>query len=377
MYKAYKTQYAEKEGKFIKNKKIVPVLIGAVCALPMVFFIGCLLGSSDAVFGNMSIEFLETFFRIDVWIDNLFGICFWLVVTFFGFYALLLYIAKHKGEVYQVKKIKKRDSLLAVGFLTPLLILYALFSWVQIGALFLGSMRLPEGYTYSEYAREGFFQLLAVSIINLIIVLVGLCYFKPNKVFQAILTFMSLCTFIMIASSAMRMIIYIQYYYLTFLRILVLWSLAVLTLIFVGVIAFIVKKSFPLFRYSLIVFTCFYIALSFSHPDYWIAKINLESTKDTRSEFFQGDAYDDFYFLSELSADSAPVMMEWMEEEGYSTKPYYDMTLTLDEYTKGSYDVKKEWAYMYLRNLSDSCSEKGIREFNVSRFWADYMAGEK
>ena len=127
----------------------------------------------------------------------------------------------------------------------------------------------------------------------------------------------------MIASSAMRMVIYIQYYYLTFLRILVLWGLAVLTVIFTGVIAYIAKESFPLFRYSLIVFTCLYIGLSFSHPDYWIAKVNLASTKETRSEFFQGTAYEDYQFLCGLSADAAPVLVEWIAEEGYDFEPYY------------------------------------------------------
>ena len=46
-----------------------------------------------------------------------------------------------------------------------------LFSGIQIFGLFLGKMQLPEGYTYAQYAREGFFQLLAVSILNLILVL--------------------------------------------------------------------------------------------------------------------------------------------------------------------------------------------------------------
>ena len=65
---------------------------------------------------------------------------------------------------------------------------------------------------------------------------------------------MSLCTFIMIASSVMRMIIYIRYYYLTFLRIFVLWMLAVLFVMFIGVLINIYRESFPLFRYGVIAF---------------------------------------------------------------------------------------------------------------------------
>ena len=173
---------------------------------------------------------------------------------------------------------------------------------------------------------------------------------------------MSLCTFIMIASSAMRMIIYIQYYYLTFLRILVLWALAVLFLIFVGVIVYIIKENFPLFRYSITVVTCLYLCLSFSHPDYWIAKVNLEGAKETRSAFFQGEAYEDISFLIRLSADAAPVMVEWFLEEGYDLKYYY-----VDEYSKDD-----EYVYRYLRRLDAMVGDINIRNFNVSRFVADY-----
>ena len=46
----------------------------------------------------------------------------------------------------------------------------------EFGKYHLPHFQLPEGYTNAEYAREGFFQLLAVSILNLIIVLIGLYY---------------------------------------------------------------------------------------------------------------------------------------------------------------------------------------------------------
>ena len=194
---------------------------------------------------------------------------------------------------------------------------------------------------------------------------------------------MSLCTFVMIASSAMRIVIYIQYYYLTFLRILVLWGLTVLTLIFVGVIAYIVRESFPLFRYSLVVFTCFYIVLSFSHPDYWIAKVNLAGAEATRSDFFKGEAYEDYDFLSELNADAAPVLIEWLVDEGYNTNAYYVENMSQEKYMmenggvvnaagKNEINEKISCAYWYLQELRETCGDMSPREFNLSRFLADF-----
>ena len=50
------------------------------------------------------------------------------------------------------------------------------------------------------YAREGFFQLLTVGFINLAIVLVCMTFFRESRLLKAVLTVMSLCTFVMIAS---------------------------------------------------------------------------------------------------------------------------------------------------------------------------------
>ncbi len=359
-----------------KHSKYLYLMIGLGITIPLFVVVFMLLTSADAVFRDMANN-LFSGIMIGDWIIIAFMFLFMTMAS----YCLVVNISK-KEIKEEVVDSRKWEPLIGIPVASVLSLLYLVFSGIQIVYLFLGNMQLPEGYTYAEYAREGFFQLLAVSIINLIIVLIGLYYFKPSKILKVVLTIMSLCTFIMIASSAMRMVIYIQYYYLTFLRILVLWSLAVLALIFAGVIVYIVKESFPLFRYSLIVFTCLYIGLSFSHPDYWIAKVNLESTNAMRSEFFKGAAYDDYYFLSELSADAAPVMVEWIVEEGYSTNVYYGNNTTLENYmtmnggivnAPGSeINEKISCAYWYLEGLREECSDMSLREFNLSRFWADF-----
>lgn len=360
-----------------KHSKYLYLLIGVGITIPLFVIIFMLLTSADAVFRDMASQLLA-----DINMGDFVIMAFMFIFATMASYCLVANASK-KEIKEEISDRRKWEPLIGIPVASVLSLLYLVFSGIQIVYLFIGNMQLPEGYTYAEYAREGFFQLLAVSIINLVIVLIGLYYFKPSKVLKAILTIMSLCTFIMIASSAMRMVIYIQYYYLTFLRILVLWGLAVLTLIFVGVIAYIAKESFPLFRYSLIVFTCLYIGLSFSHPDYWIAKVNLESTKETRCDFFKGAAYDDYRFLGELSADAAPVMVKWIAEEGFNTNVYFGNDTTLENYMmtngcivnsseKVEINEKIMCAYWYLNSLREDCKDMSLREFNISRFWADF-----
>lgn len=361
-----------------KNSKYLYVLIGVAITIPLFLVVFLLLTSADAVFRDMADRMLS---GLDM--GDLFLIAFMIGFMFLASYCILVFLCK-KTLQEEVKDSRKGEPLIAIPIATIMSLLYLVFSGVQVVYLFLGKMQLPEGYTYAEYAREGFFQLLAVSILNLIMVLIGLYFFKESKVLKAVLTVMSLCTFIMIASSAMRMIIYIQYYYLTFLRILVLWSLAVLFLLFVGVILYIFKESFPLFRYSMVIVTCLYLCLSFSHPDYLIAKVNIAGSQETRSDFFKGSEYEDFYFLSKLNADAAPVMLEWMEEGGCDLKYYYsEGEASTSGYQELEYELNNrytyedaehyQYGYRYLEHLQERIGDIKLRSFNVSRYVAESM----
>ena len=292
--------YFREKGKV--NKKVWYGLLGVVIALPILLIAAGLLSSADA--------------------DNIFNVVIRVTFLFFTSYALTSYLCK-RSIPEEVKDRRKGEPVLAITIMSLLSLLYLLFSGIQIFGLFLGKMQLPEGYTYAQYAREGFFQLLAVSILNLILVLMCLSFFRESRILKVIMTIMSLCTFIMIASSVMRMIIYIRYYYLTFLRIFVLWMLAVLFVMFIGVLINIYRESFPLFRYGVVMVTVLYLALSFSHPDYIIARVNIanapgadgtgweESVAQDYGDdffagpFFRGSEYNDYSYLSDLSADAA------------------------------------------------------------------------
>ena len=347
-----------------KGSKVFYAVVGFLVALPLFAVIFWLLLSADAVFREGSRQLLG---GIDLWdICQVIGM---VALMFFAVYCLLSYLCE-KNIKEEVKDRRKGEPVLAITVTGMLTALYLVFSVIQIVYLFLGQMQLPAGYTYAEYAREGFFQLLAVSVVNLIIVLVGLSYFRESKVLKAVLTVMSFCTFIMIASSGLRMIIYIQYYYLTFLRIFVLWSLVVLALLFGGIVAAIFRKRFPLFRYCCVAVTCCYLVLSFSHPDYWIAKVNVANIarEETGDGFFKGEPYGDVYYLNDLCADAAPVLVPWLAELEDGQQVYGEQA---ESYGVVRDSGAKEAVPEYIRRMN-ARNEKydGWLKFNVSRFMA-------
>lgn len=362
------------------NGTAVYIVVGITLGLPLFCVIGLLLMSADTIFYDITYGVVEKIFTI-TGLEDVFGVLFTVIFMFFMAYCIMSYLCKKTfSEAY--KERKQTEAVLAITILAPIMILYLVFCGIQIVFLFLGKMILV-GYTYAEYARQGFFQLLIVCIINLVLVLAGHAYFKESKALKAMLTVVSACTYIMIASSAYRMILYIQHFYLTFLRIFVLWSLLVLFILLTGVIVSIYKKSFPLFKYSMVVVTVCYLALSFSHPDYWIAKCNLanlgnvESAENTSRGFFRSESYNDYSYLAGLSADAAPALAEFLKEEGFSLAEVEEKVeqgmnssghISYYETFGGSRSSEECWGSYYLAELSQVYKDMGIRGFNLSKF---------
>ena len=362
--------YADMRKKNKEGKKsyLLPVLIGIAITVPLLLIITGLLASADAVFANIFSRILDA-----VNLETIFGTFFMTLAAFFVSYAV--YAALSMKEVKEeTPDLRTLEPVIAIIITAALSVIYLLFSVIQILYLFIGNMKLPEGYTYSSYAREGFFQLLTVCILNLIIVLICLYLFRENTALKLILTVISGCTFIMILSSALRMIMYINRYNLTFLRIFVLWSLTVIFLLMAGVTVFIYRNRFPLFTYSMVIVTVFYIGLSFSHPDYWIARYNL--VPEHLEYLDDYDIRDNQKYLRRLSADAAPILLNknknpYLPPFGFASFASAQDTDDTEIYYKED-NIPEEllWLYRYYRNMEELSNDMHIRNFNFSVYTA-------
>lgn len=339
------------------GKKTAGAVIGVLIGLPVCLVVMMLLSSADVLFREYTKGLFRCFEKGDVFLVGL-----RVVLMFFAAYSILAWLCQRQLKE-EVEDKRTGEPVIAITATSMLTALYVVFSGVQILGLFLGKLKLPAGYTYAAYAREGFFQLLAVGFLNLVIVLFCIHYVKKSKALDIIMTIMSLCTFVMNLSSAMRMLIYIRFYHLTFLRILVLWGLALLTLLFIGVIVTIYKEDFKLFRYSVTVVSVMYLLLSFSHPDYLIAKYNVSKVDAEVIHTAEGDTirpYYDFEYLCSLSADAAPVLVPFLESRGI------DSTVPEFETDRGSLE---RYGGKWIRRMEDKAAGVKLRTFNVSRYY--------
>lgn len=336
-----------------KKRILVCVSIGLVIALPLVCILLMLLGSADVVFYNLVRDVLS--FQIDIhladFIYHATSAAFCAVVVFVASYAVFCYC----NDAAQIKAVDEMaakngdgfDTYIAVTISVLVCVIYLVFSGIQIFGLFMGRLKLPEGYTYAEYARSGFFQLVFVCLINVVLVLCMLAYFETGRVLKAVLSVICGCTYIMEISALFRLLMYIRIYHLTFTRVLALWGLVVIAAVMGGVVCCIFCPRFKLLQYVLVTVSVCWIVFSAAHPDYWIAKYNLAKRATCEN-------VDTYYIKTRLSLDAAPALVE----------ADYNF---IDEYGEmnGKY---KEWK---LKDYQDATKGLlGFRNFNFSRAYA-------
>lgn len=334
-----------------RNKNGYYILIGIGAAVPCLLFLGAMLVSADMVFADM----VGRFFLQFKFPTKVFGVIFMLCFGFFSSYCGVRYVEGHAAAVAPEEK-KNAQPLIAIAFTAPIALLYIVFSVIQIVYLFVGGMQLPEGVTYAEYARKGFFQLLFVCAINLVLVLVIQKYFRENLMLKILLLVISGCTFVMTASSACRMVLYITAYQLTFLRVFVLVALAVIALLLVGIVAKILASGFPLFRYGIAVVCVVYLAFSFSHVDYFIASYNLSHSVASERD---GTERVDYGYLYKLSTDAAPAIERYIRAQ--------------ENGEKGG--EMPEWYNLYRADNKDVMENITLRNFNLSHYIASRLMG--
>lgn len=356
---------AGKERETERNNNTRYIFLGILIALPLLSVILALLASADAVFRKMLVSL--SLFRPDLE-DHIWGIGFLFLFAFFASYSIMSRISDHNLKEETARR-QTAEPVTGITFTGLISVVYLIFCLIQLVYLFGGFGTLPTDYTYARYAREGFFQLVFVCMINLSLILVCTKRFRRSRILQGLLSFICLCTYIMIASSAYRMLLYIQMYYLTFLRIFVLWALLVIFFLITGALFTIHRQDFPLVKYCLTAVTVLYLGFSFSHPDYWIARYNLNHST-AGQEGIQERPFKDYNYLMQLSLDAAPVIFQKADELGYGGSE--------SQYWFSSYASRIVLVSCRDNDFVRTSEEKlpnrtSIRSFNLSR-WTAYHA---
>ncbi len=332
-----------KKNKLFKNEKVMNILIGVVISVPILWIILALLSGADLLFGEIMKGVNQFLFSQDI-----VAVVFMILFGFIACYCILCGAAANSGREEERTR-KKADSSIAITALSLICIVYAFFCGIQLVYLFANEFFvLPAGFTFAEYARRGFFELLTVTIINISLILLCSAFFKESKLLRLVLTFMTACTYIMIISATYRMILYISAYHLTFLRLFVLLALFIDSLVLAGVIVSEYRKKFPLFGYCVAVITVCYLIFSFAKPDYYIASYLIDQKVLLEEE-------DMIFLTQELSLDATPVVLPLLREDNRWDETNLQPGMSYDDYE-----------YAYYEDVIITKNHMGIRDFNYS-----------
>lgn len=273
-----------------RGKVFGKVLVSCLCAVPvLIVVVPLLLASDDAFHGMMRGMFSdapETLVKVCV------GVALAVPMTAYGFSLKNRRISKMKPG-----NAKGMDSIYIVSFLSVISVCYALYLFSQLAYFFSAFQGfLPNGkITYAEYARKGFFEMCAIAVINLIIVFSSLLLAKKKngKVspgVQAVATFICVFNLIIIATAISKMVLYIDAYGMTVLRLTTSAFMVFMGIVFMSVILRIYSAKINILKTGLIAAGCIVLILGTANVNRICAAYNYESYCSGKLRFIDVEA---------------------------------------------------------------------------------------
>lgn len=306
---------AEMRVKGNGRRRLLPLLRGLLLALPVLLVFTFLLSSADLIFADYVADLfsLDIFDHVAEWIWR--GILIVLLsVLLAGGLALALTRRTEDEEQSALERsLAQLPGHLSIGFIetTTILVLvnmlFAAFVGIQFTYLFGGAANVTEaGYTFADYARRGFFELLTVAILTMLLVL-GLNWLarRENKgqirLFNGLGSVLIGLVLVMLVSAWRRMALYEAAFGYTELRLIVYVCMAWLAVTLVWFLLTLWLRPDRFAIGALLAVMGFVATLNLINPDAFIARQNLDRYAR------MGDL--DVAYLASLSDDAVPQLV--------------------------------------------------------------------
>lgn len=219
-----------------KNDKVINIIFGTIIGVFISGLILALLTSADAYFDKF-LSSIVTNINVDFNLWNVIkGIIYFVILFVIG-----INLFKNKEIALKESKMSNINKTVVTTMLFIVNFVFILFLISEISKLCGNFLKVPKGYIYSSYAREGFFQLLFVTLINFGIILY-LIYktnlVKEDKKVKCLVLSLIAFSIFLIFNSYYRMFLYIGRFGFTNLRLQVILFLFMEIILF----GFIIKK---------------------------------------------------------------------------------------------------------------------------------------
>lgn len=287
-----------------RSERVTAIARGMVLGLPLLVLFGALFVAADAVFKQLVSAAVPSLDAGVVGRVLIIGVWAWLAG------GLLRDLVAQRAEDEEVPFAQPRrgPGALEIGIALAILdVLFLAFVVVQFRYLFGGGALVARemDLSYAEYARHGFFELVAVTALTLPVLLLAdwALAGRSRRMFRWLAAILLALLGVVIASALQRMRLYMQHYGLTELRVyatgVILW-LAVVSAWFAFTVLRSRRHAFAVGALAAGFAATF--ALNVVSPDALIARTNV-----TRPAV-------DVSYLAGLSDDAVPTLVSRVRE---------------------------------------------------------------
>ncbi len=285
-----------------KHQSLPGVLRGILIAVPVLLLFVILFSSADLVFR----QYVSDLFRFNIDIEFWWRTFWVLFVGLFFFGLFNLFEHKAQAEPEAAAKVRTgRGAITEVAILlSSLNVLFLCFILIQLAYLFGGAANVTQGsFTYAEYARKGFFELIAVAGLSYLLIFVserlllrqGQRHTLQFKVLSGALVVQVL---IVLISAFKRLALYENAYGYTSLRlyshIFIIWLAVVLLALLYKIFAD--KRESALAFYMFVSVMALFVSFNVLNIDVMVAHKNLDRYQATNKL--------DLFYIANLSDDA-------------------------------------------------------------------------
>jgi len=307
---AQKKNAVSVDGAHAKSRwsRVWPILRGILIALPVVAVFAVLLSAADQVFA----DWIKNIFNLEEIPEYLFRLFYILIIA--GFLVGVYLKAIHPAKEAQKPSPNTPWMKTFLGWtesgivLAAVNLLFIVFVVIQVRYLFGGTVNINEtGYTYAEYARKGFSELVAVAVLSIgLYMLLTTITRVETRFAKTGLTALSVLlmanVLVILASSLQRLMLYEQAYGFSRLRtythLFIYWLAA---LILTLVVLELLKRRGHTALAFVIAAIGFGASLAILNVDGFIVNRNVQRAAD-------GEELD-FAYLNTLSTDAVPELL--------------------------------------------------------------------
>lgn len=317
-----------------RSKNVLYALIGLLIAVPLTIVVVVLLMRSDELFENSMDEFAKHLpdFSFSIFWEILFAVP--LAMYIFGavFSMRGAAPAHNEGE----PSYRFAPPIAAYFAVTPICIFYLIYIITQFGNI---ANAIGKTLDYSEFARRGFFELCAIAVINLGVIVLMQTFTRRKEsdakpfALRVYTVTISLFTMLIIATAITKMLMYIGEYGMTLMRVYTSWFMLLLAVIFVLIIVLQIR-DYEIWRVMFAAFTVMFGLLCFGDFEGMIARYNISAYRSGELEELDVRAFGE---LGYSAAAPAAELLENTTDERLrrELKNTFERIGVMDEYMDG------------------------------------------